>query len=102
LRRIGEEAGFRVEWMTTRADCHLEASTKYVFDAVREKIGLRVKPLADASEPAIPWRMLRKAIRMTGILAFRRIASASGHGASLAVVFRKPISVPNHISANPM
>lgn len=100
LRRIGAEAGFYLEWMTTRTDCHLEASTKYVLDAVREKIGLRVKPLADASEPAIPWRMLRKVIRLTGILAFRQIASASGHGASLAVVFRKPISAPGHLSEN--
>jgi len=90
LRRIGEQAGFRVDRMITRADCHLEASTKYVFDEMREKMGLTVRPLADVSSPALPWRVVRKAIRMTGILAFRQIASASGHGASLGAVFTKP------------
>lgn len=90
LRRIGAEAGFRVESMTTRSDCHLEASTKYVLDAVCEKIGLHGRPLAESSEPPIPSRLLRKAIRMTGIFVFRQIASQSGHGASLAAIFRKP------------
>ena len=92
LRRIGEQAGFITERIVTRADCHIEASTKYLIDAAREKIGLRVKPLAGIPEPGILRRLIRKPIRISALLAFRRIAQASGNGASLAAVFRKPLS----------
>jgi SAM-dependent methyltransferase len=89
LCRIGEVAGFRLERMVTRADCHVEPSVVYLLNEVRRRFQVPCISVADGHTPALAWRIVRKAFRLTVLSPFRYAAAVSGNGASVSAVFKK-------------
>lgn len=92
LCRCGREAGFQVDKMWTRSDCHVEPSMQYVLNELRERIHRPAISLAEAHPPTLAWKVMRKALRLTIFLPFRYLAAVTGNGASFAAVFKKAVS----------
>lgn len=93
LRRLFLSRGFEEVRIATLPDCFVEKSVRYVVGDLKAKCGLRTVPLADENwKRGIPWRLVRKALRLSLLLPFRRWTAATGRGASIEAIFRKPLA----------
>jgi SAM-dependent methyltransferase len=94
LRRLMTTLGFyEVSLTATEPGSHLPNSVRYVFEDFLEKLGFSPVPLAKAlakTQPtSLPWRAVRKALRLSLVGPLSQIASAAGAGVFIDAIFRK-------------
>ena len=89
LRTLARRVGFEEVSVTTDREVFIEASTRYLIDDGFRKIGINRRPLANARRPGIPFRVVRKAFRMTVLPVLNGLASFAGDGESIHAIFRR-------------
>jgi SAM-dependent methyltransferase len=89
LRNLLASVGFREESLETPPIHYLEYSTRYLCDDILRKVGFSRPPLSAGTNPGIPWRVVRKALRLTILALFGGTASLAGAGPSMEAIFRK-------------
>ena len=90
LERLLASFGFDEILLRTSADCYVEKSIRYVLDDVAAKLGALRTPLATSDGTAgVPWRVIRKAIRLGFLWPFRQLAAVAGRGSAIEAAFRK-------------
>ncbi len=92
LRHVLASLGFQEVLLSTPPISYVERSVGYVWGSVMEKAGLSPTPAAKVTVRSVPWRVLRKAMRLTLIEPASHLASIAGGGPSIAAIFRKPAS----------
>jgi len=93
LSKVMASLGFIDVSIKTMPTSYLERSAHYLNMAVLEKLGASpawLKSLDSEKRPSIPERAVRKALRLSAVIPFGRMASAAGSGASMEAVFAKP------------
>jgi SAM-dependent methyltransferase len=89
LRTLAESVGLEEVSLTSDREVFIEASTRYILDDVLVKAGIKRTPLAKTSRPSLPFRVVRKAFRLTVLPALNALASVAGDGESIHAIFRK-------------
>jgi 2-polyprenyl-3-methyl-5-hydroxy-6-metoxy-1,4-benzoquinol methylase len=94
LRGLMTALGFHEVCITaSEAGSHLSNSIRYLYEAFLEKLGLSPMPLAKAlvntQPPSLPWRVVRKALRLSLVGPLSQVASAAGAGVFIDAIFRK-------------
>jgi SAM-dependent methyltransferase len=89
LKFLAESAGLRKVSLETRRNPAVGTSLRYVVDDVSQGVGIRRTPTAYLGAPSLPWRVARKAMRMTVLRALLAMAPVVGGGESIHAVFRK-------------
>lgn len=94
LRALAQKVGFdEVELKTLRSGM-LEYSSRYLWNESFRRIGIERPPLsAFTQEPGLPYRMIRKAFRVTIFPIIYWLISLRGEGEIIEAVFRKPASL---------
>jgi SAM-dependent methyltransferase len=99
LRNAMESVGFGEGYIKTQRGSYFQLSTRYLCDGLLDKCGVSVRPLVRAKQPGIPWRIVRKALRLSVIATFGLMAAVSGSGACMEAIFVKPTTNPRRIGA---
>jgi 2-polyprenyl-3-methyl-5-hydroxy-6-metoxy-1,4-benzoquinol methylase len=90
LGAMASTAGFeKVEVGTTRS-CYLEGSIRNLVAGLKLRWGITPVPPSDGKAPGLPFEVMRKAFRLVFVYTFREVAVATGTGADLHAVFRRP------------
>jgi SAM-dependent methyltransferase len=89
LKFLAETAGLRTMSIETRRNPSVGTSLRYVFDDLFQTAGFRRTPVAYGKEASLPWRALRKVMRMTVLRALLAIAPMVGGGESIHAIFQK-------------
>jgi SAM-dependent methyltransferase len=89
LKHLMASIGFSEEWVKTPPLTYSEYSARYVCDSVLQSLGFSRAPLAVPSSPGVPWRVVRKAWRLSGLYAWSHAAAYAGAGPAIEAVFRK-------------
>ena len=89
VRYVMNQIGFSEVSVGTPAVSYVEHSTDYVRSTLLEKIGFSPVPQSKARPSSLPWKVVRKGIRLSLIRPLAHLASASGAGPSMEVVFKK-------------
>lgn len=90
LRYLMNDFGFEEVCVKTPAVSYAERSTGYICSSLLETLGFSPTPQAKPHSRSLPVRVIRKAVRVTLISPLAKIASLSGRGPCLEVVFKKP------------
>lgn len=90
LKRVAESVGLEVSSIETHRELFVESSIRYCLDAAFLKIGVARTPLAQAEVPGVPFRIVRKAFRLTALPLLNVLAAPIGDGESIHAVLRKP------------
>jgi SAM-dependent methyltransferase len=88
LRAMASSVGFQPVEVAT-GSCYIESSIGNLIADLKLRSGISPVP-PNGDEPALPFRIMRKAFRLGFVAAFRELAVAAGAGADLRAVFRKP------------
>ena len=89
LRILAESAGLQVVSLETRRNPAVGTSLRYVWDDIARAAGIRRTPVAYRREASLPWRALRKLVRLTALRLILAMAPLAGGGESIHAVFRK-------------
>jgi SAM-dependent methyltransferase len=89
LRNMATAVGLEEVSLRTRREVFIETSTRYILDDAFRKLGFSRIPLAQAKALSLPWRVVRKAFRLTLLPVLNGMASFAGDGESIHVVLRK-------------
>jgi 2-polyprenyl-3-methyl-5-hydroxy-6-metoxy-1,4-benzoquinol methylase len=92
LRTLARSVGLEEVSITTDREVFIEASTQYIVDDLLGKVGIDCIPRSRAPEPNLPFRILRKASRLTLIPVLDLFAALAGDGESIHAVLRKGLS----------
>ncbi len=90
LKALADSVGLEIVSLTTNREVFIEQSMRYVFDEISPKFGYSRLPMAESPAPGIPWRLVRKAFRLTLLPMLTGLASLAGDGESIHAVFQKP------------
>jgi SAM-dependent methyltransferase len=90
LRSLMASEGFDEEWLITPPLNYVEHSLRYAFDRVYARAGRRREPLAYARTRSLPFRVMRKAVRLTALSLFEQATAVAKAGPAIEAVFRKP------------
>ena len=99
LKRLSGTAGLEIVSLTTNREVFIEQSMRYVFDEVCRRVGRPRPPMAESPAPGVPWRVVRKAFRLTLLPALTALASLAGDGESIHAVFEKASSRDSPMAA---
>ncbi|MEP6715441.1 MAG: methyltransferase domain-containing protein [Terriglobia bacterium] len=91
LGSLAAHAGLREVSVTTHRELFAEASFRYIVDDALAGIGISTTPMARAKPARLPWKILRKALRLTVLPVLTGLASLAGDGESIHAVFVKPV-----------
>jgi SAM-dependent methyltransferase len=94
LIHLANSIGLQEVSLTTHREVFVEASVRYMLDDAFERLGMPRVPLAQAKPASVPWRIVRKAFRLTVLPLLAGLASFAGDGESIHAVFRKDLSRP--------
>jgi 2-polyprenyl-3-methyl-5-hydroxy-6-metoxy-1,4-benzoquinol methylase len=89
LRAMAHSVGLDEVSVTTDREVFIEASTGYILDEKLHKTRLKRTPLARRPQPRLPFKVVRKAFRLTALPALNALASFAGDGESIHAIFRK-------------
>lgn len=89
LRYLMNQIGFSEVSVMTPAVSYVERSTGYVCSSLLETVGLSATPQSTPKPVSLPWKVVRKGIRLAVIRPLAHIASIAGAGPSMEVVFRR-------------
>jgi 2-polyprenyl-3-methyl-5-hydroxy-6-metoxy-1,4-benzoquinol methylase len=90
LAKLMNSLGFVEVCTRTSPTTYVEYSAGYLRRSLMQRLGGSPVPLAKAVRPGIPFRVFRKALRLSVLAPFGKIASVAGCGASMEAVFEKP------------
>jgi 2-polyprenyl-3-methyl-5-hydroxy-6-metoxy-1,4-benzoquinol methylase len=90
LKFVAESVGLRQVSLETRRNQAVGTSLRYLWDDVFRTVGIRRTPVAYRGEPSLPWRAMRKMVRMTVLRALLAMAPVVGGGESIHAIFQKP------------
>jgi SAM-dependent methyltransferase len=91
LRAIGKAVGLEELSIITRREPHIEYSSRYLLDAGLQKLGITRAPMAQAKPVSLPWRVVRKAYRLSILPVLSGLVALAGDGESIHALFRKPV-----------
>lgn len=91
LKAVANSVGLEEVSVTTGREVFIEASTRYLLDEACRRFGVSRTPLAKALPPGIPFRVVRKAFRLTILPVLNIMASKAGDGESIHAVFQKAL-----------
>jgi 2-polyprenyl-3-methyl-5-hydroxy-6-metoxy-1,4-benzoquinol methylase len=91
LKYLMTSVGFQEISLLTPGTTYVERSASYLFSAALQKFGVSPTPMAISRPPRLPKRLIRKALRLSLIAPFGRLASVAGVGASMEAIFAKPV-----------
>jgi 2-polyprenyl-3-methyl-5-hydroxy-6-metoxy-1,4-benzoquinol methylase len=89
LIAMAQSVGLEVLSVTTHREIFIEQSTRYIIDDMLRGLGTQRVPLANAQQPGIIFRLVRKAFRLTMLPFLTGLASFGGDGESIHAVFQK-------------
>jgi len=89
LKFLAESVGLRLASLETRRNPAVGTSLRYVFDDIYRAAGIRRTPVAYLAEASLPWRAVRKLVRMTVLRLVLAMAPLAGEGESIHAVFSK-------------
>lgn len=89
LRNVAHSVDLREKFLYAQRDLYFESSARYIFDDFLKKFGVARRPLAKVTGASIPWKILRKAFRLTFLRLFTSAASFAGDGEMIHAVFVK-------------
>jgi SAM-dependent methyltransferase len=89
LKSVAASVGLEVVSLTTHREMFVEQSVRYVIDQGCRRIGIDRKPLARLKKRSVPYRAIRKMVRLTLSPVMDGIASFIGEGESIHGIFRK-------------
>jgi SAM-dependent methyltransferase len=89
LRYLATSVGLSEVSLTAEREVFIESSTRYWIDEMVRNVGISRLPLAKATRPSIPFRLIRKAFRMSLLPVLNGLASFAGDGESIHAIFTK-------------
>jgi 2-polyprenyl-3-methyl-5-hydroxy-6-metoxy-1,4-benzoquinol methylase len=89
LTHAATSAGLKRELLTTPPVNYLEHSSRYVWDAMLRKAGVKRPSVSSGSKPSFAWKVVRRGLRMTAVALFGHTASLANSGPSIEAIFRK-------------
>lgn len=89
LKFLTESAGLREVSLETRRNPAVGTSLRYVWDDVFRAVGIQQTAVAYRGEANLPWRAVRKLVRMTALRFMLAMAPLVGGGESIHAIFRK-------------
>lgn len=89
LRKITQSVGLEEVFLIAQRDLYFEASVRYIVDDYLKRFGVSRPPLAKATEPGLPFRIVRKMFRLTFLNLFKATASFAGDGEMIYAAFSK-------------
>jgi SAM-dependent methyltransferase len=91
LGYLAKSVGLEELSVTTNREVFIEQSTYYLVDELCRKLGWQRPPLAKAKRASLPWKIVRKALRLTVLPVLSAAAGIAGDGESIHAVLRKPL-----------
>ncbi len=95
LERLMTAVGFEKVSVKTPPVSYVERSIGYLCSSALERVGGSPTPQSRPKQRSIPWRAVRKGIRLAVFEPAAFIGSVAGVGPSLEAVFRKPATRAN-------
>jgi SAM-dependent methyltransferase len=92
LKYLAESSGLRNMILETHRNQSVGTSLRYAVDDVLRAVGIHRTPVVYQREASIPWRAVRKTVRMTVLRVLLEMAPLVGGGESLHAVFKKDAS----------
>ncbi len=89
LSALAHSVGLREVFVTTQRDLYFERSVGYIRDEAFRKIGIDRPPAAQPNKHGLPWKIVRKAFRLTLLPLITAGASLAGDGEIISAVFTK-------------
>jgi len=89
LAYLANAVGLKTTSLRTEREVFFEQSSRYILDDTLKKIGIKRQPLATAPAPGLPFRILRKAFRMTALPVIRTAIGFAGDRESIHAIFSK-------------
>ncbi len=89
LRNLASLAALQEVSVTTHREIFLESSVRYVLDEGSRRLGISRVPLARTKAATLPWKVVRKAFRLTALPLLTGLASFAGDGESIHAIFMK-------------
>jgi len=90
LRQLARSSGLEEVSVTTAKISFVEYSTRYLVDNALRKAGIPRPALAEAGDPPLAWRAIRKGLRLTVLPVVNWLIGLMGDGSIIEAVFRKP------------
>jgi SAM-dependent methyltransferase len=90
LSRMAESAGLQQRSITTSREVFIEQSLRYLVDQLYRKLNLPRTAMARLAPPSLPYRVVRKALRLSLLPTLSALAALAGDGESIHAVFTKP------------
>lgn len=90
LSGLAKSVGLEVESLTTNREPFIESSVRYWVDERFRRAGRPRTSLAKLRTPSIPYRLVRKAFRLTALPVLNGVVALAGDGESIHAIFRKP------------
>ncbi len=91
LSNVAKAVGLETVSVTTDREVFIESSCRYIIDESLSKVGIARTPMANAGAPSLPFRVVRKAFRMTALPVLEAMAGMAGDGETIHAVFKKAI-----------
>ncbi len=91
LGNLAKSLGLEQVSLITDREVFIEKSVHYLFDEMFRRVGVSRVPLAKMSAPGIPFRVVRKAFRLTVLPVLNGMAALAGDGESIHAMLRKPM-----------
>ncbi|MGB8887749.1 MAG: methyltransferase domain-containing protein [Candidatus Korobacteraceae bacterium] len=89
LRNLANKAGLSEVSLVTQRNPAVGTSLRYVWDNVFQTVGIRRTPTAYRGVPGLPWRVVRKLLRITVLRLLLAMAPLVGGGESIHAIFQK-------------
>ena len=89
LTELANSVGLNPLRMTTPPGSALEQDARIVIDDLARRAGLRRGPLDLTGEASIPWKVVRKGLRLTVEPLYDMVASGFGAAGAIQAVFKK-------------
>jgi hypothetical protein len=86
---MAKRVGLEVLSIKTDREVFIERSSQYIVDATVQKVGFTRTPMAKETQPGVPFRVARKAFRMTALPVLNGLAGLAGDGESIHAVLKK-------------
>jgi len=88
IRRLAAMNGFDAVSIATRRENFIEENLRYMFEDVLRKVGLKPTPLAEATEPSFPMKVVRKIARLGIYKPMSVLGFLAGEGEVIHFVLR--------------
>jgi 2-polyprenyl-3-methyl-5-hydroxy-6-metoxy-1,4-benzoquinol methylase len=89
LRQVTKSVDLAEVSIATHREVFFEQSVKYILDDFFKSFGVVRTPLSKQEEPGIPYKIVRKAFRLTALPVIGGLIGLAGDGESLHAIFRK-------------